>query len=169
MVLEGAEKDAQSVTADWTVLRDPIDGVLLREVRPVIKDSGWVTELYRRDWGLDTGGVDQAFQVTLHAGGLSAWHCHRNTTDRLTVNRGTVKIALYDDREGSPTRGRVNEFRLGERRPGLLVIPPEVWHGIRNIGPETASVVNLVDFAYAYEDPDHWRVPADHPGIPYRW
>jgi dTDP-4-dehydrorhamnose 3,5-epimerase len=168
-VLDGVTRDKQSVTADWTVLRDPIEGVALREVRNVVKDNGWVTELYRRDWGLDDLAVDQAFQVALHPGGVSAWHCHRSTTDRLFVTRGDVKLVLYDDRDGSPTHGRLDVFRLGERRPGLVLVPPDVWHGVQNVGTETATIVNLVDRAYDYDDPDHWRVPADHPDIPHTW
>jgi dTDP-4-dehydrorhamnose 3,5-epimerase len=168
-VLDGATQDGQSVTSSWTVLREPIDGVLLHEVRNVLKDNGWITELYRGDWALDAGPVDQVFQVTLEPGGVSAWHCHRHTTDRLFVTSGTVKVVLYDHREDSPTRGTISVYRLGERRPGLLLVPPEVWHGVQNVGSEKASMVNLVDRAYAYESPDHWRVPSDHPGIPYSW
>ena len=160
-------RDRQSVTADWEVLRELIEGVVLKEVRHVTKDSGWVTELWRRDWGLDDLDVDQAFQVTLLPGKLSAWHVHWETTDRLFVNCGFVKVVLYDGREDSPTHGRVSEFHLGEPRPTLVVVPPGVWHGIQNVGDATASVVNLVDRAYEYEDPDHWRVPADCPEIPY--
>jgi dTDP-4-dehydrorhamnose 3,5-epimerase len=167
-MIDGAKRDSQSVTADWTVLQDLIAGVVLREVRHVTKDSGYVTELWRRDWQLDDRPVDQVFQVTLHPGGCSAWHAHMATTDRLFVAGGLVKIVLYDPREDSATQGLVNEFRLGEQRPGLVIVPPGVWHGIRNIGPGTARVANLVDAAYDYEDPDHWRVPADSPEIPYR-
>jgi len=28
-------------------------------------------------------------------------------------------------------------------------------------------LVNLVDAAYSYDDPDHWRLPPDTPEIPY--
>lgn len=165
--LPGATKDQQSVTADWTVLQEPIGGVQLIEVRNVIANSGYTTEVLRRDWfGADVV-IDQVFQVTLGPHGISAWHVHLDTTDRLFVNTGQVKIALYDSRPGSPTRGLVNEFRLGERRPGLVVIPAGVWHGVQNLQATESRVLNLVDVAYEYEDPDHWRLPADTAEIPY--
>ena len=91
------------------------------------------------------------------------------TTDRLFVNRGLIKIVLYDAREASPTFGQINEFRLGNARPGLLIIPPKVWHGVQNIAQESSAILNLVDRAYAYEDPDHWRVDVNSPEIPYRF
>src|SRR5690242_1539331 len=40
--LPGATLDEQSVTSDWTVLRNLADGVRLHEVRNVIRDSGHV-------------------------------------------------------------------------------------------------------------------------------
>ena len=165
--LPGATKDEQSVTSDWTVLQEPIDGVRLAEVCNVISNSGHTTEVLRRE--LFGGGVeiDQVFQVTLGPHGISAWHVHLDTTDRLFVNAGQVKIVLYDSRAGSATRGLVNEFRLGDRRPGLVVIPPGVWHGVQNLQATESRVLNLVDVAYEYEDPDHWRLPADTAEIPY--
>jgi dTDP-4-dehydrorhamnose 3,5-epimerase len=40
---------------------------------------------------------------------------------------------------------------------------------VQNIGDGPAAVLNAVDRAYDYEDPDHWRLPADTPEIPYRF
>jgi dTDP-4-dehydrorhamnose 3,5-epimerase len=167
--LPGATKDEQSVTADWAVLAETIDGVRLIEVRNVIGEAGHTTEVLRRDWFPDGRlELDQVFQVTLAGHGVSAWHVHLLTTDRLFVNAGQVKVVLYDSRPESPTQGLVNEFRLGDRRPGLVIVPAGVWHGIKNLQAGEARVLNLVDRAYEYEDPDHWRLPADTAEIPYR-
>ena len=56
---------------------------------------------------------------------------HERTTDRIFVTSGLVRIALYDGRVGSRTRGMINEFRFGTVRPALIVVPPQVWHGLR--------------------------------------
>jgi dTDP-4-dehydrorhamnose 3,5-epimerase-like enzyme len=61
------------------------------------------------------------------------------------------------------------EFRCGLARPTLILVPPGEWHGVHNIGHEPAILVNMVDRAYRYEDPDHWRLPADTGEIPYRF
>ncbi|HEY1169849.1 MAG TPA: dTDP-4-dehydrorhamnose 3,5-epimerase family protein [Verrucomicrobiae bacterium] len=168
-LLAGCRKDVQSITADWTPLQSLIEGVKLREVKHVPKENGHLTEIFRKDWALDTGEIDQVFQVSLLPGGLSAWHTHRVTTDRLFITGGLVKIVLYDARQGSSTFGLVNVFRLGTTRPGLVVIPPGVWHGVQNLGSDMGQVLNLVDKAYQYEDPDHWRLPWDTDKIPYRF
>jgi dTDP-4-dehydrorhamnose 3,5-epimerase len=75
---------------------------------------------------------------------------------------------LYDARSDSPSHGRVNELRLGALRPGLVSIPPKVWHGVENLSNGSAVLLNLVDRAYRYERPDHFRLPADSDQIPYR-
>ena len=166
--LEGTRRDAQSITAEWEFTTQKlIDGVALKEIKSVPKASGSLTEVFRRDWGLDELPVDQVFQVRLKPGAISAWHAHEVTTDRLFVNHGLIQIVLYDSRPGSPTRGMVNEFKLGGIRPGLVVIPPKVWHGIRNINSGDSLILNLVDQAYNYENPDHWRVPQDSPEVPF--
>ena len=131
--------------------------------------TGVLTEIFRVDWGLDNGRIGQVFQKLLWPGCLSAWHVHPHTTDRLFVNLGLLKIVLYDARAESATRGAVNEFVFGAARPALVVIPPGVWHGVLNTGPEPAALLNLVDHAYCYEAPDHWRLPPDSPEIPFRW
>jgi len=166
----GAQKDPQSVTSDWSSLQDAIEGVRVREMKNVIKSRGDVLcEVFRREWMLDDGDVDQVFQSIMNPGSISAWHVHQLTTDRLFASHGALQIVLFDGREHSPTHGRINEFRFGAARPALVVIPPGVFHGVRNISHEPALLLNLVNRAYRYEDPDHWRLPLDTEVIPYRF
>jgi dTDP-4-dehydrorhamnose 3,5-epimerase len=168
--LPSTTRDAQSVTADWQPSGEQlIDGVRLREVRNVVRDNRVITELYRSDWALDDESVGQVFQSLLMPGAVSAWHAHAETIDRLAVVAGTVKVVLYDNRAGSPTFGRINELRLGPLRPATLVVPAKVYHGIQNIGAETAVLLNMPDRAYRYETPDHWRIAWDSDEIPYRF
>jgi dTDP-4-dehydrorhamnose 3,5-epimerase len=39
---------------------------------------------------------------------------------------GLVKIVVFDGRLDSPTKGRVNQFTVSEKNPGLLIIPPHL-------------------------------------------
>ena len=167
-LLAGATPDRQSITRNWEPLQERIDAVRVVDVRNVASDNGYLTEIWRDDWGLP-GPVAQVFQALLEPGRISAWHVHRDATDRLYANHGLVKIVLYDAREGSPTRGRVNVYRCGSVRPMLVVVPPGVWHGVQNIGSAPALLLNLPDRAYRYEGPDHWRLPVDTTEIPYRF
>jgi dTDP-4-dehydrorhamnose 3,5-epimerase len=167
--LDDAVRDAQSVTADWMpVDRLPIDGVRVVEIRSVPKRAGFLTEVFRGDWP-DAGVVSHVFQVTLAPGAVSAWHAHRDTTDRIFVAAGSITLVLYDGRAGSRTRARLAELQMTIARPQLVVIPPGVWHGLIVTGATPAVVLNLTDLPYAYDAPDHWRLPHDTPAIPYRF
>lgn len=165
----GVTKDEQSVTADWTPASKLIDGVVVRDVRHVLRASGAVTEFIRTDWFPEPLRIDQVFQLVLAPGAVSAWHSHEFATDRLFATHGVLKIVLYDLREGSSTHGTLNEFVVGQLRPALIVIPPKIWHGVQNVGEEPAALINMPDRAYRYEDPDHWRLPSDTDSIPYRF
>ena len=118
---------------------------------------------------METGShlVDQVFQVILNAHGISAWHVHGHTIDRLFIASGHARVVLYDARLESPSHGRVMELLLDEHRPQLVVVPPGVWHGVQNLDNVPAMVVNMPDKAYNYERPDHWRLPQDTSEIPY--
>ena len=168
-LLPGASKDAASITPEWSSRARLIDGVIVREVKNVPKKGGHLTELFRRDWFGDAAPVGQVFQNILAPRAVSAWHAHASTTDRLFVAAGLAEVALFDNREASPTRGELNIFQVGTLRPALIVIPPRVWHGVQNIGDGPAILINMVDAAYDYDDPDHWRIPSDSPDVPHRW
>jgi dTDP-4-dehydrorhamnose 3,5-epimerase len=168
-ILSGAKKDPQLITPDWHATQELIEGVSVREVLHVPRDHGVITEMFRLDWDLSGDPIVQIYQSRLFLGALGAWSCHKLSADRLFVNEGLVKIALYDARSGSKTFGVVNEFYAGDTRPLLLTIPPGIWHGLQNVGTSDALVLNFPTRAYDYENPDHYRLPYDTPEIPYSW
>lgn len=169
-LVPGAHRDGQ------TALRDPrsavpqnIAGVFYRPYPPVATGYGVLREMLRSEWLGADALVDQVFISSLASGAVSAWHAHEQTADRLFAVGGSVLVVLYDNRAESSTRGTVQEFRMDEEKPGLLIIPPRVWHGVENTGRDVVHLINAVDHGYRYEAPDHWRVPPDSPAIPYRF
>jgi dTDP-4-dehydrorhamnose 3,5-epimerase len=168
-MLPGAQKDNQLVTPEWEMLREPIEGVHLHEVRHVPRDHGIITEIFRHEWDPTGLPVAQIYQSRLYPGAIGAWSCHMKNVDRLFINQGNVKLVLSDGRENSPTFRRINEFHVGDARPAMMVIPIGVWHGLQNLGAADALMLNFPTRSYNYEDPDHYRLPFDTPEIPYSW
>src|SRR6266404_3797495 len=114
----------QSLTTGAGALRlDPIEGVRYRLARPVSHHHGHLTEAFRADWGLTDAPVVQVTLTTTFPGRIRGWGIHRFTIDRLFAATGSLCIVCYDGRRGSPTFGCVNEFMLGERNQGLVVLP----------------------------------------------
>jgi len=164
---------SSDVRASGELCVDPIDGLRYRLTRPVPHEDGHVIEIARDDWDLVSEPIRQVHMTTTLPGRVRAWGLHRKTSDRLFVASGLVHVVCWDGREGSPTFGRLNEFTFSDRNPGLVVIPPDVYHGWKNIGTSEAIVVNMPTRPYTYDEPDALDLPWDTETakalIPYRW
>jgi dTDP-4-dehydrorhamnose 3,5-epimerase len=145
-----------------------IHGVKVRKLRLIPDDRGWLMELLRTDWE-EFERFGQAYVTACYPGVIKAWHYHKGQTDHFACIGGVAKVALYDPRDDSPTKGVVNEFYLGTLNPILVKIPPLVYHGFTAVGTETATIVNFPTALFNYEKPDELRVPYDDPAIPYTW
>ena len=147
---------------------DYISGVKVRKLRLIPDERGWLMEMLRSDWE-EFEKFGQTYVTACYPGVIKAWHYHKQQTDHFICISGMAKVALYDPREGSPTRGLVNEFFMGSLNPILVKIPNLVYHGFTAVGSETAVIVNVPTEVYKYDKPDEYRIPYDDPSIPYRW
>jgi dTDP-4-dehydrorhamnose 3,5-epimerase len=145
-----------------------IDGVKTKELRVIPDERGRLMEMLRSDDEFFEK-FGQAYVTTAYPGVVKGWHYHKIQTDHFVVVKGMAKVALYDGREGSPTKGLVNEFFMGERNPILLRIPAGVYHGFKCIGQEEVYLLNFPTEVYRYDDPDEYRAPAHGGDIPYDW
>ena len=164
---------ASAVDKTGNLLQQLIEGVRFRPTRPVPHEDGTVAEIARTAWDEVDQPIVQVHLTTTMAGRVRAWGLHRRSTDRLFVVRGLVSIVVYDGRVGSPTQGILNEFRVSDRNPGLLVITPNLFHGWKNVWIDEAFIVNMPSSLYEYEAPDALDMPYDDPDaevtVPFRW
>lgn len=160
-------KDPQSVSASGARATPPaIAGVQIHELGNVITRSGFMTEVFRLDWpGIDIA-VRQVNWVQLNPGAVTDWHAHSKQTDHLIGVGGNIKLALWDDRENSATKGATEIIRMGAVRPVLVVVPRGVWHAFRNESGEPAGYLNVIDELYTHEAPDNWRLAPQSAKIP---
>jgi dTDP-4-dehydrorhamnose 3,5-epimerase len=137
-----------------------IDGVQLIPRTRHADDRGYVTEILRSDED-HFEKFGQAYVTACYPGVVKAWHRHGRQIDYFYAVSGTVKVGLYDDREGSVTRGEYQTIMLGERGANAqLVIPAGIWHGL--MAMDTFSMVlNLPTEVYDHDAPDEERVAWD--------
>ena len=145
-----------------------IHGVAVKPLRVIADERGRLMEILRRDDPFFRA-FGQANLTCAYPGVVKAWHMHRKQTDHFCVVRSMAKVVLFDGRRGSPTRGRINEFFIGELNPQLVVIPPLVMHGFKAIGAGEVYLLNLPTELYDYRTPDEHRLPAHTKKIPYDW
>jgi dTDP-4-dehydrorhamnose 3,5-epimerase len=171
--LESLVSKSSAVDATGILKHAPISGVTFRPTRPVAHEDGVVTEIARTVWEELEQPIVHVHLTTTLPGRVRAWGLHRASTDRLFVVRGLVSIVLFDGRLASPTYGGVNEFKASERIPGLLIIPPDLYHGWKNIGTDEAFIINMPTSTYNHEQPDALDLPYDSPLaseiVPFRW
>jgi len=145
-----------------------IQGVVVKPLKVIADERGYLMEMMRSDDPFFRK-FGQSYVSVAYPGVVKGWHYHKIQIDHFVIVKGMMKVVLYDDREGSPTRGTINEFFLGERNPVLVSIPPGVWHGMKGIGTEPAMLVNTPTEAYNYAEPDEYRVDPHQNDIPYDW
>lgn len=146
-----------------------IQGVLVVRLKLIPDERGRLMEILRNDWDGYFDAFGQCYMTTGYPGVVKAWHYHKLQDDFFCVVHGMMKVVLYDSRDGSRTKGIVNEFFMGELNPISVKIPKFVYHGFKTISEHQALLINLPTNTYNYSDPDEFRVDPHSPEIPYDW
>jgi dTDP-4-dehydrorhamnose 3,5-epimerase len=145
-----------------------IDGVIIKKLRLIPDERGRLMEILRRDDDLFVQ-FGQVYLTTTYPGVVKAWHYHKKQDDFITCVKGMLKLALFDDREGSSTRGEVSEFFIGDHNPMIVKVPKMVYHGWKCVSVEEALVINVPTEPYDRENPDEYRLDPHENHVPYKW
>jgi dTDP-4-dehydrorhamnose 3,5-epimerase len=145
-----------------------IDGVEIKKLKVIPDERGRLMEILRSDDALFRK-FGQVYMTTTYPGVVKAWHLHRIQTDHVACLWGMIKLALYDPRGSSPTKGKVDQFYLGVHQPRLVKIPQGVYHGWKCISEHEALILNIPTEVYNYKQPDEHRLDPHDNDIPYSW
>src|SRR2546428_5166105 len=148
-----------------------IEGVRVVELTRHADDGGAMTELARltdgRAAGLGDFTVRQVNYSELAPGAIKAFHLHARQTDVWFVPPSDrMLVVLLDVRKGSRSENARQRVVLGHGASRLLVIPPGVAHGVRNLGETTGRIVYFTDLHFSAEPAtcDEGRLPWDYAG-----
>lgn len=83
---------------------------------------------------------------------IKAWHRHRKQTDFWLCVHGNIKVGIHDEKSSGTWMAVI-----GEKRPGVMIIPPHLWHGAATIGSESAGLLYFVTQSYNPVTPDEDR------------
>jgi dTDP-4-dehydrorhamnose 3,5-epimerase len=109
----------------------------------------------------------EVYCSTAREGAIKAWKRHRLMTQRLVVPVGRVLFVVHDDRTDSSTQGEIMEIEIGREAYGLLILPPMVWYGFKNLVAGESLIVNCADLVHDPAEVD--RLDARTSQIPYIW
>ena len=105
-----------------------IDGVVLTPLRQILDERGKVMHMMKAT-DPNFAEFGEIYFSRVFPGAVKAWHIHDRMTINYAVPHGKIKLVLFDEREGSPTYGEINEIFLGEDNYQLVTMPPFVWNG----------------------------------------
>ena len=161
--------DAPSVDAHGQLLPSGIDGVVLVRLNPLEDHRGSLTPVLDARHPFWGEPVAYAYCITIGPGRIKGWGLHHQQADRYYVARGCVRVVLFDGREGSPSCGELAQLYFTDATPGLLRIPPGVWHADQNWGDTDAMIVNFPTRPYDPHAPDKERIDPHAGVIPFDW
>lgn len=128
-----------------------IQGVTLHPLKQISVQNG---DLWHAFKSTDEGfvGFGEAYftQVKPHA--IKGWKRHNRYVLNLVVVTGAVKFVIFDDREGSKTRGLFEEVILSPKHNyQRLTVAPGLWMAFAGADPEQTSM--LMDLIPEVHDP----------------
>ncbi|MEA2590333.1 MAG: dTDP-4-dehydrorhamnose 3,5-epimerase [Actinomycetota bacterium] len=147
-------------------MKQAIEGVNVVPLRRIPDERGTVMHMLKRT---DPHFIEfgEIYFSTIYPGVVKGWHLHHRMALNYACVYGRIKMVLYDDREGSPTRGHLMELFLGPDDYSLVQVPTEVWNGFKGMGNEISVVANCATIPH---DPTQSeRMDPNDDRIPYNW
>ncbi|MBI5233993.1 MAG: dTDP-4-dehydrorhamnose 3,5-epimerase family protein [Deltaproteobacteria bacterium] len=120
-----------------------IEGVRILSLKRFSDERGWLMELFRKD-GLDEGSFPVMTYISMTRPDMKRGpHEHMEQTDYFCfTGRSVFKVYLWDNRPESETYGNKMEIVIGEDNPSIVIVPPRIVHGYKNIGESEGIIIN---------------------------
>lgn len=175
-VLHGHGIDTEFPVYRQVYEREPLpDGVVVIEARVFTDEhGGHFMENIRLENGILQGLQEKGIKLDIRNGQINTsvvaprterfGHLHPHQDELWIIADGILVIALYDDRNGSSTRGKKTKLVLGKGNG--VFIPHGVVHGLANYNQEKA-VLNYFATSQFFtgETTEEWRFVPDDPGF----
>jgi dTDP-4-dehydrorhamnose 3,5-epimerase len=147
-------------------IEDIINGVKQIPLKRILNDKGDVLHMLRSDAPYFDKFGEVYFSIVNH-GVVKAWKKHLRMTQKIAVPVGAVDFVIYDDRERSISKGKIQKISLGVNNYCLLIIPPMLWYGFQGVDQKPSLIANCTDIVH---DPSEVvRKDIDDPEIVYNW
>jgi dTDP-4-dehydrorhamnose 3,5-epimerase len=125
-----------------------IDGIKIVPLAQISDERGSVLHMIRKEEGL-LCEVGEIYFSEVLPWKIKAWKRHKKMTQNFAVPFGLIKLAFYDDRVHSKSKGKIETLVLG--RPdnySLVQVPPLLWYGFQGIGSTPSILANCADMVH---------------------
>jgi len=109
---------------------------------------GWLAEILRKEH-LKRKEFGQIYVTTSNPNMIKGNHYHKRKTEWFCVIKGKAKLAIR-----KLNNKKIHEILMEDDNLVVVKIPPNVVHGIKNIGKDMMYLLSYVDEPYNPEDSD---------------
>lgn len=150
-----------------------INGVKIIDLPTAVDDRGSLTEIirwyrpnphdfYHAEPNEPHSVAEQIHQVYLVdsplAGTIRAFHRHQKLVDYFSIINGAAKFILVEGDQQYPDKAIVSTIILSDKKPQLLVVPVNIWHGWKALTNNT-RLLSIASECYNKQFPDESRIP----------
>jgi len=119
-----------------------LKGVVLTPLKRISNPLGDVFHgMKKSDEGFN--GFEEAYFSTIHHDIIKSWKRHTKMTLNIIVPVGSIRFALFDDRENSETNGKYMDVTLSLDNYYRLTVPPNIWMTFKGVGNSLNLLLNI--------------------------
>ena len=104
---------------------------------------------------------------TIFENKIKAWHLHKESYLNYTCVSGSVKLVLFDNREGSSSKNIYQEIILSQQNYNLVTIPPNIWNGFKGLDFKESIIANCLTLPH--NEKEMVRKDPDDKTFNYKW
>ena len=150
----------------------PIKDVVVRDLRKVRDERGWLSELFRQDDLEPEFFPIMAYISSTLPGVTRGPHEHQDQADLFCfIGPSNFKLRMWDNRTDSSTYRNMMTLIVGEDDPKAVLIPKGVVHAYQNVGTVDGIVINCPNRLYQgqhRQDPIDEIRHEDDPNTPFQ-
>ena len=144
-----------------------IQGISVKKLSKINNDKGSILHVLKSSDPCFTQ-FGECYISEVYPGKIKAWKKNTLQTQNLAVIEGKTKFVIFDDREGSISKGQLNIFEISRAENyQLLTIPPNIWYGFRCLGVKKSIIINCSDHLHDIKNIKSMDVKNDL--IPFKW
>jgi dTDP-4-dehydrorhamnose 3,5-epimerase len=141
-------------------------GVLVTPAKIIANENGNVLHgLKATDESFVSFG--EAYFSTILFGKRKGWKKHTRMTLNIVVPVGEIGFILFDDRQASPTKGKLYEIVLSRQNYARLTVPPGIWMAFYGKGDNENMLLNIASIPHDPTEAEN--LPLENDLIKYSW
>jgi len=143
-----------------------IAGVKITALKQIKDERGKIMHMLRSDSNIFKN-FGEIYFSTIYESAVKGWHLHKESFLNYTCVKGEVKLVLFDDREESKSKNKIQEIILSPKNYNLVTIPPKIWNGFKGLDTEESIIANCLTLPHN-ENEMVRKDPSDR-SFNYKW